>query len=91
MKYIPVGNITEIRNVVQAASVLVCEQLGVKERKKREEKEPYWKRNSIYFMIRNRHEDGNSNNGRTRQLSNRVGRTMVEFKLRCMQNLTRLF
>ena len=44
LKYIPVGNITEIRNVVQAASALVCEQLGVKERKKREEKEPYWKR-----------------------------------------------
>ena len=29
---------------MQAASVLVCEQLRVKERKKREEKEPYWKR-----------------------------------------------
>ena len=42
LEYIPIGDVTDVRNLVQAAAILVGEILDVKERKQKVDKEPYW-------------------------------------------------
>ena len=44
LKFIPIENLTQIRNVMQGAVVLSAELLGAKENRKKQPKEPYWKR-----------------------------------------------
>jgi hypothetical protein len=44
LKYVPVNNITEVRNLLQAGAVLVGELLEIKEKRPREPQEPFWKR-----------------------------------------------
>ena len=44
LKYVKIRNITDLRNLIQAAAILVGEGVDAKEPKKKVEKEPYWKR-----------------------------------------------
>ena len=44
LKYLPIANITDVRDLLHASAVLVGELLDIKEPKKKEQKEPYWKR-----------------------------------------------
>ena len=48
LRCVQVTDITHLRNVVQAAAIVVGEAMGAKERQqKKEKKEPYWKRRII--------------------------------------------
>ena len=44
LKYLPTDDITDVKNVLQASAILVCELLDIKEPEKKEKKEPFWKR-----------------------------------------------
>ena len=44
LKFLPTSNITEVKNVLRASAILVCELIDIKEHKKKERKEPFWKR-----------------------------------------------
>ena len=44
LKYFPTSNITETRNLITAASVLVGELMGVKPTNRNNGKEPWWKK-----------------------------------------------
>jgi hypothetical protein len=44
LRHVPVNNITEVRNLLQAGAVLVGELLEIRESRPREHKEPFWKR-----------------------------------------------
>ena len=44
LDHITTTNITDIRNVICAAAVIVGERLGVKQKEKKEKQDPWWKR-----------------------------------------------